>query len=672
MNENLDTDSLLSDALASAKTEVVVDSRQATPSSELGSPVNALGDDVPAFLSEASASAELNIYPDGYQPLIVDGVALPRCASERVRGMSASDREAWEKMRFRARTEPLFLANQLMGMSLQENPHEAFFLRLPKMVPGTPFTQLAEAGRKFMLLWSRSLGKTSCIRVFIMMVLLNYPNIRIGFLTGSKDLGKDQLKPLKAYFENPSPLFKTLFPEYCLKSVKDRKTGEWEDRILELGTTVAFSVPCRNTHFSVGNSFALLSSDMRFSGMHCDLLMTDDLVNNSNSGTAAALANTFQEYLQVTPLLTAKGILIMTGTRYHQDDAYARIMERYIELERGDTRMWTFDIRGCYSRGPCKNCGHYEIFHDVDRNPVEAPCMHSDCHCQKFIPDGGNYVLFPEVINPDGEAFGYTLAGLEAMRAEDEKFFNLQMLNEPLASSHNVFARSLIEGCTILTKKDIPPSDNRFTFICGDLAYSEGDLADRDNSVLYVFQVALGRIWVWHCVAGKMSENAKLDAILGLIRDVRPRAVFFEKAMGWKTLNERLLENGPRYGLDFINIIWTDVSNAKGAKALRIEQVEVAMKRDRIRLLATMDGYETLVKELLAFPSSRHDDFSDALSQCVAADTGVMTQKIPTPRTALDDIRAHIGMDRPNVEELYPDSGGGSGVNCGGGNENWK
>lgn len=81
------------------------------------------------------------------------------------------------------------------------------------------------------------------------------------------------------------------------------------------------------------------------------------------------------------------------------------------------------------------------------------------------------------------------------------------------------------------------------------------------------------------------------------------------------------------------------MSNAKGAKSLRIEQVEVAMKNDRIRLSAGMEGFDELVRELLSFGNSRHDDYMDALSQCVAANTGVMTQKIPSERTAMDDIR---------------------------------
>ena len=40
----------------------------------------------------------------------------------------------------------------------------------------------------------------------------------------------------------------------------------------------------------------------------------------------------------------------------------------------------------------------------------------------------------------------------------------------------------------------------------------------------------------------------------------------------------------------------------RGAKALRTEQIEVAMKNDRLRLFAGMEGFDDLVRELLSFP----------------------------------------------------------------------
>jgi phage terminase large subunit-like protein len=644
---------LLTDLLAG------VSAIQAGTSGELGIPVDAVNG-LPLPL--APSLNEVFTYPDGYQPLVVEGIALPRCASERVRAMSATERGEWDHFRYQCRTDPIFLANNLMGMSLQENPHRAFFNLLPQINPSVPLAFLSETVKKYMILWPRSVGKTSCIRVWMCAILLAYPQARIGFVASSKPLGKLQNASLKEYFENPSGAMQRYFPEYCLHSVYNKKTSQWEDRPQDLGTTEYFSLPCY-TAKTVEHSFTVISADSKFSGLHFDVEVLDDLVNNDNFRNAGALENCFQTYLQASPLLVARGTQVICGTRYDGEDTYGRIIASATELAKGNIKMWKFSIENCYSRGPCQNCGHYEIFHDKEKNPVEAPCTHSTCHCQKFTGDGGRYVLFPEVIKADGEPFGHTLEYLDNERAFwGDKFFYLQYMNQPLNTADKIFTQPLINGCTIFAQTDLPPRNLLETFICGDLAYSEGDRSDRDESVLYVFQATAGRIWVWHCKAGRWSEHDRLNNILELIAKVRPKAIFFEKTLNWQTLNARLLENAPKYNLAYLPIFWTDVSNARGAKAMRIEQIEVAMKNDRVRLFAGMEGFDALVRQLLSFPTSRHDDYMDALSQCLAAPTGIMVQPLPTTRTAMDDIRRWMGMDQEKVEDSYPDNGGGNGI----------
>jgi hypothetical protein len=654
MSENVNLDSMLDAAFppAAAKVEVQVDARRRE--SKLTS--------VTGDLDGTDSSA---IYPDGYQPLIVDGIALPRCASERVGNMSADERAEWEKQRFRARTDLIWTANNLMGMDLQENPHGAFLGIFPKIQPDIPFTSLSETVKKFLCLWPRGLGKSSSVRVYMFACLITYPMLRIGFMSGSKMLGKLQLAALKEYFEHPSTLFKSLFPEYCLHSVLNKKTNTWEDKPMELGTTEYFTLPCNTSKASVEPSFSILSSEMRFSGLHVDLLLIDDLVNNDNYRSSVALEKCYDEYVQVSPLLSPRGVVILTGTRYAGADTYGKIMENAVELEKGNIHIWKFSIRNCYSQGPCQNCGHYEIFHDADRNPAEAPCTHSTCHCQKFVGDGSRYVLFPEVTTRRGDPFGHTLEFLDRERATfGDKFFNLQYMNAPLNTTDNIFTQDLIGKSTVFNLSDFPARNSLETFICGDLAYSEGSRSDRDNSVLYVFQVTAGRVWVWKCLFGRWSEHERLTNILKLIGAVRPRSVFFEKTLGWASLDMNLKTHGPSFGVFNIPLFWTDVSNVKNAKALRIEQIEIAMKQDRLRLFAGMEGFEILVKELESFPNAKHDDFPDALAQSIAAPTGLMSQSLPTPETSLIQIRRWMGMDQKNVEENYPDSGMGSGFAC--------
>jgi hypothetical protein len=648
MIDNLDTESLLDAALASAapKAEVIVDLRQDSA--------------VPAATPVDAVNAS-DAYDDGFEPLIVDGVALPRVASETIRSMSAEERARWEADRFKAKTDPLWLSWNVLGMDLVENPHRALFNLLPKMQPGLPLSKLSERIKKFMVLWPRGLGKTSVSRCYIIQLILNYPNIRLCFLTGGKPLAKLQLAAIKKYFESPTAEFRRLFPEYCLKSVKNKKSGVWEDRTFEMGTTEHFTVPANTSRVSVESTLCIVTPNMVLSGAHFDVIVIDDLVHNDNYKSASALANCYQNYVDISPLLDPTGMMFMFGTRYAKNDTYGRIIETAAVM--GGLSVWKFSVRNCYSQGPCAGCGHYEVFHDREVNVMESPCTHAGCECKGFIGTGVRDVLFPEVTKRNGEPFGHTLKFLDTERAEKgDKWFALQYMNDPLADGEQTFTDALIGQQTLHHESQLPPYAGSIVYMCGDLAYSISN--ERDESVIYVFSKYQGQLFVWGCIFGRWSANDRVLKILELLLRVRPRAMFLEKNINWESLDAYIKMRAPEVGVYNIPIIWTDLSNQKDAKNIRTADIEVALKSRRLWLYAAMPGYDRLVKQLLDFPNSKHDDFTDALAQVVAAPTGYQAETPPQtqkPRNWLTELHG----SNP-ASDNYPDSGGGSGMSCGG------
>ena len=171
---------------------------------------------------------------DNDSPLSIDNTVFPRVASQTIRGMSAAERAEWTSQRLRCKTDQLFLSN-VLGMDLQENPHRALFAQFLQKRPGTPISDLDPVYKKRMILWSRNTCKTTSSRVEMCQIILNYPNVRICFLTGNDDLAKRQLGGLKQIFERPTPEFLRLFPEYCLTSRQNKRTKEWTDELDELG-----------------------------------------------------------------------------------------------------------------------------------------------------------------------------------------------------------------------------------------------------------------------------------------------------------------------------------------------------------------------------------------------------------------------------------------------------
>lgn len=638
MNEPFNLDELTADALGAPKAEDVVDAR-------------------PLALATADESDTAD---DGFEPLVVDGVSLSRVASQTVRNMNAEERAAWDADRFKAKTDPLWLSEHVLGMDLVENPHRALFNLLPKMQPGLPLSKISEHIKKFMILWPRGVGKTSCQRCYMIQLVLNYPNIRIAFLTGGKPLAKLQLGAVKKYFENPTPEFRRLFPEFCLKSVKNKKTGEWESRTMEMGTTEHFTVPANTSRVSVESTVCIFTPQMVQSGAHYDVILVDDLVHNENYKSSAALAKCYQEYVDISPLLDPRGMMFMFGTRYAAQDTYGRIIETAQQM--GGLSVWKFSIRDCWSQGACATCGHYEVFHDKTVNVVEPPCIHAGCGCKGFVGTGVHDVLFPEVTTRRGDPFGHTLRFLETELAEKgQKWFALQYLNNPQADGEQTFTEALIGQQTLHHDSQLPPFNGSTVYLCGDLAYSISN--ERDESVLMAFSKYLGQIFVWGCVFGRWSSNDQVVTILQTLLRVRPHMLFLEKNLNWGALNDLINMRAPEFGVYRVPIFWTDLSNQKDAKNLRTANIEVALKSKRLWLYAGMPGYDRLVKQLLDWPNAKHDDFSDCLAQVVAAPTGYQQDAVPRPETGTDWMKRYLSPSTP-PEDSYPDNATGTNGAC--------
>jgi len=593
---------------------------------------------------------------ENFEPLVIDNVVCPRIASQRIRAMDADTRAQWDADRLRCKTDQLFLSD-ILGYDLVENPHRALFNLFLKKRPGVPLSQLDTAIKKRQVLWPRGCAKTFSVRVEETQLILNYPNIRICFLTGGDDLAKRQLAALKKVFKQPTPRFLYLFPEFCLVS-KQNKKGEWSDVDPDFGNAHEFSVPARGNTIFAEPTFCISTARSINSGSHFDAIFIDDLVHDRNWQSGALLEKCFQDYLSICPLLDPNGYIIMSGTRYAVGDTYERIQENALEM--GQASVWKFSIRNCWSTG-CKNCEHPDVFHDRSVNIVEPPCTADGCSCIGFASDGIRGVLFPQVTTKDGNPFGHTLEFLDKTRAEQgEKFFANQYENNPLADGTQTFTEALIGAVTLFHENQLPPHGTSKTYLVGDLAYSTSNL--RDESVIFAFQKYAGALYVWGCWFGRWSANDRVENIINILKIARPETAYFEKNLNSDSLHLNIVSRAPEFGLYKIPIEWTPTSNHKDAKNIRIGDIEAAMKGKRLFLYAKMHGYDHLVQQLLKWPNLKHDDFADALSLVVAAPTAWQHETRPQAATAPTWLQK-LNQSAP-AEDAYYDSGGGTGLCC--------
>lgn len=598
--------------------------------------------------------------------------------------LSEEDRTRWFLGRFKCLKYHLYLAGfaeeermgepdvwdyvPILGMDFQEDPHSQLFAQYLQKRPGTGtvLSDLETHFKKTMILWPRGLFKTSSIIVEIVQLILNYPNIRICFLTGGDQLAKRQCARVKRVFEKPTKRFKMLFPEFCVHSVRNKKIADetdpraWSDEPAKLGTAHEFTVPCRTNDTFAEPTFAISTARSVKAGSHFDVIIIDDLVNEQNYRSPKALEKCYQDYIDICPLLEPTGFILMTGTRYSFGDTYQRIQEMAQEEEKqlGKT-IWKFSIRDCWSM-PCQNCPHTDVYHDYTINVAEPPCKL--CKCPSFKARGNKGVLFPEKRTHDGRVIGHTLEFLEGERLRlGPEFFANQYENRPIAADSQTFTEALIGGQTLFRVDQLPAYGQSVTFGVGDLAYvgQEG----RDYSVIYICRMFQGQIFVIDCIFGNWDSQAVAEnTVLALLKH-RPSVFYYEKFNGWEAYNNVISAYALTKGLLKVPIQWEKGSQALNAKLTRIGSIKGPLQQKRLWLFADMPGYQLLVNQLVKWPKlGRHDDFADCLGMVVAAPTGYETQSPPVQESTNNWLRRlHPAVQ---IDDSYGDNGCGTGICC--------
>ena len=174
---------------------------------------------------------------------------------------------SWHKRRHMARTDLLWLCNEVLGYpdvsqrvhgplldALQKFPgadekhlgvsdFAAAFSGKVLWEPKVPLESLPlnpdAISRKNLFLYPRGHLKSTVITVaHSVQWIINYPNVRILITTATQDLGVDFVRQIKSHFQT-NDTFRSLFPELCPKAASDGK-------IPELGNQEAFTIPGRD------------------------------------------------------------------------------------------------------------------------------------------------------------------------------------------------------------------------------------------------------------------------------------------------------------------------------------------------------------------------------------------------------------------------------------------
>lgn len=306
----------------------------------------------------------------------------------------------------------------------------------------------------------------------------------------------------------------------------------------------------------VAPTFMAAGLQKTLTSQHFDLIIADDLVEPDNVRTKDQREKVYEFYLSLFDLLEPGGRIVVIGTRYHQDDLYAKILE-----ENEQHKNWSVFVRSCYR-------------------------------------DDGS-ILFPEKFSHDQ---------LEDIKKKSYYHFSTQYLNNPIDPENADFKANQVKYYDPTTPH---PSSLYLTI---DPAISLA--RDADYSALVVAGMfADRRLRVVDRVHRRCIPSELVEAIFELVKKWRLHRVGIETFAFQKTLKYDIQRQQRELGIFFSIDELGKRHSGRGeqilSKEARIRRLQPYFEQGLVEIRADMHD---LRDELLAFPRGKHDDLIDALS----------------------------------------------------------
>jgi hypothetical protein len=188
--------------------------------------------------------------------------------------------------------------------------------------PSTSIQDLSPVKTR-VLLWPRGGAKSTYDCIDTVQWILDYPAVRILFLTAEASLSKGFISELKGVFslrgETPT-LINLFFPEFCCL-LKDMGAGN------------VFTTPVYKKKKTGRKEPTVVASSVgkTKSGWHYEVIKADDSVSDKNTETLEQCVSVSEKLFLAEKLLIPGGYYKdYVGTRYAEEDHYGVLLEKYL------------------------------------------------------------------------------------------------------------------------------------------------------------------------------------------------------------------------------------------------------------------------------------------------------------------------------------------------------
>jgi predicted phage terminase large subunit-like protein len=443
------------------------------------------------------------------------------------------------------------MADELARLTVEKEPEKKpFFKRL--------LGRIKQAARELVLQLPRSHLKSSVATVgWTIQRILNNQNITIGIVNAVYGTAVEFLKEIQGHLLNERLV--ALFPDILSSNVQDyMKQGlSWRENIVNV----------KRTKVVRGNTVEAMGIDASMAGKHFDILIFDDIQNEINSANAQSIQKVIYKYKNCYSVLKPGGIRLIIGTKWAKEDFY------YWLVGQGYTPI-------------VKSCA-------VSKETGE-PCS---------VLDDDAEPIFPEM---------FSIEELRKLRKEQGAyFFSCQYENNPLPDEEVSFKEEWIH------KYETEP-DYKHIYILVDPALSKTRAADETVfEVVGQSKIEKDPLYVLKSkgVGYSKTKGDVTNVINILFDEYQFYAKSYEVTVGIETaafqhILKQWIEQEQKNRKIIFSIVELKTGNRN--KESRIQRLQPLFENGGILLHPT--NCETLITQLLSWPSSTHDDHPDALA----------------------------------------------------------
>jgi hypothetical protein len=555
--------------------------------------------------------------------------------------------------------------------------YDCFAELFVKKDPDIPIKKLSPVKTRI-LLWPRGGAKSSYDHIDTVQWIINYPNIRILYLTAEASLSKGFTSEIKGFFtlrEDEPTFFNLFFPEHCCLS-KDMGAGN------------VFTTPDYRRKKTGRKEPTVFASSVgkTKAGWRFELIKADDAVSDRNSETAEQCSTISDKLFLAEKLLMPGGFYRdYVGTRYAEEEHYGVLLEKYLNTGNDPiTGKPLADIEVISGTGwvlTRNKTANVDIL-------VGKACQIKPEVEERLRNEGKpvNYIEAGEdgcvLLLPTQQPYSWLMGEF----TQNEKVFEGQLNQNPRVASQRGFTRLSLIKATIpynmLPRSgpvsqfwDLSFSQKKGSDFCvgSSVMWGEEDVYDREG------KKTGGRLTVGYVrklIRDRFNPFTAAKAIVDLVVEERPFILGIEDAGGSKSLEPTIHAEAYKTQDSYVinvctHIQWVTPNNQYDAKHIRMGSLipwveEGRMKFANFCLQPKYPSMDTLYDEFErcmftkrhGASTHHHDDIPDNL--------GYQPMYAPQAVQALVENNTDMfyRVDHQGWHQLYDENyqGGGRGV----------